>query len=339
MDAVAAIPRAAFDDRLPWLAGLHTQSKIDLICAGRRPGFARRIISKLTHSIVGPESDYHTPSMANNLLAFFCVFDNLPRQCQSARLGPSQSRSKVLSGGAPQLNRFTRTMQLTTLIVTALASFLIATTAKADRPYVGRWEHRTEPGFLETAEFTADGRFSFLYFPNSTMEGTYREIRPGILRLKLTNSDVLGNDLGSGEMTIQWEIDNGCLIETYENGNSFKYFPVLETEEESSIDSEKQSRGATTPPIATPAPRATPGDEFGTRLILAVRSALDSHDWKALTGMTVEGETNYFGHQNATDDYIAGDMQSDSRRYGISYAFGLMAITQLPLPAFCTMTR
>jgi hypothetical protein len=34
-----------------------------------------------------------------------------------------------------------------------------------------------------------------------------------------------------------------------------------------------------------------------------------------LTGMTVEGETNYFGHQNATDDYIAGDMQSDSRRY------------------------
>ena len=31
--------------------------------------------------------------------------------------------------------------------------------------------------------------------------------------------------------------------------------------------------------------------------------------------LTVDGEINYFGHQNATDDYIAGDMQSDSRRY------------------------
>jgi hypothetical protein len=105
------------------------------------------------------------------------------------------------------------------------------------------------------------------------------------------------------------------LIETYENGNSFKYFPVSETEEESSIDSENRSKGANTPPIATPAPRATPGDEFGTRLVLAVRRALDSHDWKTLTGMTVDGNINYFGHQNATDDYIAGDMQSDSRRY------------------------
>lgn len=206
-------------------------------------------------------------------------------------------------------------MKLATLIVTALASLLIAPTAKADRPYVGRWESKTEHGFLETAEFTADGKFSFHYFAESTIEGTYVEIRPGILRLKATNIDLLGNDVGKGGGAIQWEIDNGCLIVTFENGYSSKYFPASETEEESSIHSPDQSKGADTPPIATPAPRATPGDQFGTRLILTVRNALDSHDWKTLTGMTVDGQTNYFGHQNTTDDYIAGDLQSDSRRY------------------------
>jgi putative acetyltransferase len=41
LDAAAAVHRAAFDSRLPWLAGLHTPRRIDLISTSGYPRPAR----------------------------------------------------------------------------------------------------------------------------------------------------------------------------------------------------------------------------------------------------------------------------------------------------------
>jgi Trypsin-like peptidase domain len=50
-------------------------------------------------------------------------------------------------------------------------------------------------------------------------------------------------------------------------------------------------------------------------LIASVNRALDSHDWRTLTGMTVDGLVNYFGHRHVRNAFIAQDMQNDSRNY------------------------
>ena len=50
-------------------------------------------------------------------------------------------------------------------------------------------------------------------------------------------------------------------------------------------------------------------------LVTTVNQAIDSHDWRTLTGMTVDGLVNYFGHRHVTNAYIAQDMQNDSRTY------------------------
>lgn len=43
--------------------------------------------------------------------------------------------------------------------------------------------------------------------------------------------------------------------------------------------------------------------------IIAVNQALEKHDWRTLTGFTVDGLVNYFGHRHVTNAYIAQDMQ------------------------------
>ena len=52
-----------------------------------------------------------------------------------------------------------------------------------------------------------------------------------------------------------------------------------------------------------------------TNVVAAVNRAIDTHDWRTLTGMTVDGLVNYFGHKHVTNAYIAQDMQNDSRTY------------------------
>ena len=50
-------------------------------------------------------------------------------------------------------------------------------------------------------------------------------------------------------------------------------------------------------------------------LVMMVNQAIDSHDWRTLTGMTVDGLVNYFGHKHVKNAFIAQDMQNDSRNY------------------------
>jgi S1-C subfamily serine protease len=52
-----------------------------------------------------------------------------------------------------------------------------------------------------------------------------------------------------------------------------------------------------------------------TNLVMTVNRALNNHDWRTLTGMTVSGLVNYFGHRHVTNAFIAQDMQNDSRNY------------------------
>ena len=49
--------------------------------------------------------------------------------------------------------------------------------------------------------------------------------------------------------------------------------------------------------------------------VMMVNQAIDSHDWRTLTGMTVDGLVNYFGHKHVKNAFIAQDMQNDSRNY------------------------
>jgi hypothetical protein len=68
----------------------------------------------------------------------------------------------------------------------------------------------------------------------------------------------------------------------------------------------------------TPAPNTDRPQTENTaqaNLIANVNRALDSHDWRTLTGMTVSGLVNYFGHRHVTNAFIAQDMQNDSRNY------------------------
>jgi hypothetical protein len=41
-----------------------------------------------------------------------------------------------------------------------------------------------------------------------------------------------------------------------------------------------------------------------------------TYDWQTLTTHFVDGHINYFGHRNASINYIIQDIESDSRIYG-----------------------
>jgi hypothetical protein len=71
---------------------------------------------------------------------------------------------------------------------------------------------------------------------------------------------------------------------------------------------------------ATPQPAPTTSESqtentAQANLVMTVNRALDNHDWRTLTAMTVNGLVNYFGHRHVTNSYIAQDMQNDSRNY------------------------
>jgi hypothetical protein len=53
------------------------------------------------------------------------------------------------------------------------------------------------------------------------------------------------------------------------------------------------------------------------RFILTLNSALDNHDWQTLTRYTLNGMTNYFGHNRATNAFIRRDMEGDARNYRV----------------------
>jgi hypothetical protein len=69
---------------------------------------------------------------------------------------------------------------------------------------------------------------------------------------------------------------------------------------------------------SVPAQAAPPSNTSSTaqaNIIIEVNQAIDSHDWRTLTQMTVDGLVNYSGHRHVTNAYIAQDMQNDSRTY------------------------
>jgi hypothetical protein len=69
-------------------------------------------------------------------------------------------------------------------------------------------------------------------------------------------------------------------------------------------------------PSSTPlAPSSETENTAQASLVIMVNQSIDSHDWKTLTRMTVDGLVNYFGHRHVTNAYIAQDMQNDSRNY------------------------
>jgi len=72
-----------------------------------------------------------------------------------------------------------------------------------------------------------------------------------------------------------------------------------------------KSQAQTTPSPTPPETRNTAQSDF----VVMVNQAINNHDWRTLTGMTVDGLVNYFGHRHFQNAYITQDMQNDSQNY------------------------
>jgi Trypsin-like peptidase domain len=76
-----------------------------------------------------------------------------------------------------------------------------------------------------------------------------------------------------------------------------------------------KAQAQTTPSPTLPETRPEPQNTAQANFVTMVNQALDNHDWRTLTAMTVNGLVNYFGHKHVTNAFIAQDMQNDSRNY------------------------
>jgi hypothetical protein len=77
-----------------------------------------------------------------------------------------------------------------------------------------------------------------------------------------------------------------------------------------------EEKATETPPprpnsAATPAAVSSPSG----KLVLRILNALETHDYDTFLTYTIDGVTDYFGHKNATNDYIEQDMKQDARSY------------------------
>ncbi len=85
----------------------------------------------------------------------------------------------------------------------------------------------------------------------------------------------------------------------------------------------------TRPPVpvveATPVPRLNSREsesqpDSSALLILDVEKAVNSHDWRTLTGYTADGLVNYFGRLHISNAYIQRDMEQDARTYSSAHS-------------------
>ena len=80
-------------------------------------------------------------------------------------------------------------------------------------------------------------------------------------------------------------------------------------------------------PVAEERTTATPSPELNNaatptavsspsgKLVLRILNALQTHDYDTFLTYTIDGATDYFGHKNATKDYIERDLKQDARSY------------------------
>ncbi|MBV8274727.1 MAG: protein kinase [Verrucomicrobia bacterium] len=66
-------------------------------------------------------------------------------------------------------------------------------------------------------------------------------------------------------------------------------------------------------PQVTPSPVPSPTEP--STLILRLLAAMQAHDYSTFLPYTLDKETNYFGHKNASSSYIQKDMEQDARTY------------------------
>lgn len=71
----------------------------------------------------------------------------------------------------------------------------------------------------------------------------------------------------------------------------------------------------------TPSPQITaspqPSPTETKTLILRVLSAMQAHDYSTFLTYTLDKETNYFGHKNASNSFIQKDMEQDAKTYAL----------------------
>jgi serine/threonine protein kinase len=86
--------------------------------------------------------------------------------------------------------------------------------------------------------------------------------------------------------------------------------------EASAIVSPSLSTVTQTPsPQITASPQPSPTET--KTLILRVLSAMQAHDYSIFLTYTLDKETNYFGHKNASNSFIQKDMEQDAKTYGL----------------------
>ncbi len=90
------------------------------------------------------------------------------------------------------------------------------------------------------------------------------------------------------------------------SADRIKYYLLYEINK-----SQAQTTPSPTPPETTSETQSTAQSDF----VVTVNQAVNNHDWRTLTGMTVDGLVNYFGHRHFKNASIAQDMQNDSRNY------------------------
>jgi Trypsin-like peptidase domain len=107
----------------------------------------------------------------------------------------------------------------------------------------------------------------------------------------------------------------GMVTLVFREGQNLNFAISAERIQSFLLNEANKPQAQTTP---EPTPNTAGSETSNTaqaNLIMRVNRALDNHDWRTLTEMTVSGLVNYFGHRHVTNTFIAQDMQNDSRNY------------------------
>ena len=90
--------------------------------------------------------------------------------------------------------------------------------------------------------------------------------------------------------------------------------PISGTVVSSSVSpvSAESIKSASTP---EPVPKTSTSTADKDAMILGVLRAIETHDSRAFSAYTVDKQTDYFGHKNASNAFIQQDMEQDARSY------------------------
>jgi Trypsin-like peptidase domain len=107
----------------------------------------------------------------------------------------------------------------------------------------------------------------------------------------------------------------GMATLVYREGQNLNFAISAERIQAFLLNEANKPQAQTTPEPLPTTPSSQTENTAQANLVMRVNRAIDNHDWRTLTEMTVSGLVNYFGHRHVTNTFIAQDMVNDSRNY------------------------